>query len=85
MQVIEILLLVLKSWLLVGFVFGLVFVVAGIGRVHEDARGSGPGFRLIVLPGCTVFWPWLLWLWVRRRKPPVECTYHRCAVPEAQD
>jgi len=90
MTAIMILLLILKLWLAVGLVFGLVFVLAGLARVQDSARGSGPGLslglglRLILLPGCAIFWPWLGWLWLRRRRTPVECTYHRCAV-EAMD
>jgi hypothetical protein len=78
---VSLLVLALEFWLGFGLLFGLVFVFTGIGRVHEGARAAGVGARLILVPGCAIFWPWLLYLWLRRRTPPVECTNHRCAVP----
>jgi len=78
---VSIVVLALELWLGFGLVFGLLFVFTGIAHVHEGARGAGFGARLILVPGCAVFWPWLLYLWVKRRPAPVECTNHRCAVP----
>jgi hypothetical protein len=43
-----------------GFLFAIVFVAKGIGRVDPVARGSSLGFRLIVLPGVAALWPLLL-------------------------
>ena len=80
MTIIATLLLILKLWLLVGFVFGIAFVGLGITRVDTATQGSSWRLRLILLPGCMVFWPWLGWLWLRGGGAPVECTYHRCAV-----
>ena len=76
----SIVVLALELWLVIGVLFGLVFVFAGLGQVHEGARGAGIGARLILVPGCGIFWPWLLYLWLNRRSAPVECTNHRCAV-----
>jgi len=41
MTAIVILLLILKLWLAVGLVFGLAFVLAGLARVQDSARGAG--------------------------------------------
>ena len=49
----------------VGLIFGLAFVSLGIGRVDPVARGSGLGFRVIVLPGAVALWPVLLKRWLR--------------------
>jgi hypothetical protein len=80
MPIIAVVLMILKIWLLIGLVFGVAFVAVGITRVDTTAQGSSWKLRLILLPGCMVFWPWLGWLWLRGRSAPVECTYHRCAV-----
>lgn len=82
MLAIEILLTILGFWFLVGLLFGVAFVFAGANKVNPAARESGLGLRLILLPGCALLWPWLLWLWARHREAPIECSYHRCPVEE---
>lgn len=80
MTIIATALTILEIWLLVGLLFGIAFVGFGIARVDSAAKGSTWKLRLILLPGCMVFWPWLGWLWSRGRTAPIECSYHRCAV-----
>jgi hypothetical protein len=80
MTIVALLLLILKIWLLAGLVFGIAFLGPGVSRVESAAEGSSWRLRLILLPGCMIFWPWLGWLWFRGRGAPVECSYHRCAV-----
>lgn len=46
-----------------GLVFAVLFVTMGIERVDPLAKGSGIGFRLIVLPGVAALWPLLLARW----------------------
>jgi hypothetical protein len=53
-----------------GLLFASVFVTVGVQRVDETARGSGAGFRLIILPGAAALWPVLLHHWMRARKAP---------------
>ena len=58
------------AWLLtiyasVGVVFAVTFLCAGIGRVDAVAKGSGIGFRLMILPGVVALWPILLNQWIR--------------------
>jgi hypothetical protein len=48
-----------------GLVFGLAFVALGVSRVDSVAKGSGLGFRVIVLPGAVALWPVLLKRWIR--------------------
>ena len=48
-----------------GVIFATVFVVAGIERVDPVAAHAPVGFRLIVIPGVTALWPWLLVRWVK--------------------
>ena len=51
-------------YLLTGFIFSTVFLITGIEKTDEGAHGSGPGFRIMILPGCMLFWPLLLKKWL---------------------
>lgn len=55
---------VLTAYAALGLAFGLPFVTFGIGRLDPNARGSGPGFRMLVLPGVVALWPLLLRRWL---------------------
>jgi len=69
----------LGAWLALGVIFALPFVIRGVDRVDPDARGSGWGFRLIIVPGVTLLWPLLVWRLLRRAGPPEERNAHRDA------
>jgi len=56
----------LAIYLLVGGLFGTLFVAVGVSRIDPMAKGSGIGFRLLILPGAVAFWPLLLYRWLRR-------------------
>jgi len=56
---------VLIAYGALGALFAAAFVTRGIGRVDPAAKGTGAGFRLIVLPGSVVLWPLLLAEWIR--------------------
>lgn len=51
-----------------GLFFGVTFVIWGIEKVDPAVRGSGIGFRIIVLPGVAALWPLLLERWLRGNK-----------------
>ena len=53
-----------------GLLFAIAFLTVGISHVDPDSKGSGVGFRLIILPGVTAFWPVLLSRWVGKRGVP---------------
>jgi hypothetical protein len=61
----EFLLAVAAPYGLLGLVVGVPFVLWGAGRVDPAARGTGPGFRLLILPGAAALWPLLAWKWWR--------------------
>jgi len=43
--------ILLETYSVVGLLFAIAFVTIGIGQVDPVAKGSGLGFRLIILPG----------------------------------
>ena len=48
-----------------GLAFACVFLTLGISRVDPASKGSGIGFRLIILPGVAALWPVLVARWIR--------------------
>ena len=66
--IIVICLTVTATYLICGLVFAIFFVVKGITVVDEGARGTGIGFRIIILPGATLLWPLLLKKWLKMRR-----------------
>jgi hypothetical protein len=69
---------VLETYAGLGLIFAVPFVWFGVQRVDSEARGSGTGFRLLILPGVAAFWPMFLYRWTRGTvEPPVEKNPHR--------
>ncbi|HSS97463.1 MAG TPA: hypothetical protein VLK33_10555, partial [Terriglobales bacterium] len=63
----------LLTYAAVGFLFAIVFVTFGVQKIDPEARGTRLGFRLLILPGVTAFWPLLLKRWVNGvTEPPLE-------------
>jgi hypothetical protein len=61
-----------------GLIFAVLFVGFGVQRVDSEARGSGVGFRLLILPGVAAFWPMFLYRWTAGViEPPAEKNPHR--------
>ena len=50
-----------------GLMFAVPFVWLGVQRLDSEARGSGIGFRLLILPGVAAFWP--MFLQVAKKSP----------------
>ena len=53
-----------------GLLFAIAFLTVGISHVDPDSKGSGVGFRLIILPGVVALWPLLLSRWVGKGGVP---------------
>lgn len=51
-----------KAWAVIGSVIAMVFLVIGIDRFDEDARGAYI-FRPLLVPGVIIIWPLVLWRW----------------------
>lgn len=66
-MIVDALLMVFAGYLAIGFLIGLVFVTRVVQRVDHAAVGSGPVFRLLILPGCAALWPWVLKRWFGSR------------------
>ncbi len=55
----------LSGYAVIGVLFAIAFVATGISHLDPIAKGSGIGFRLIILPGVAALWPLLLARWIR--------------------
>ena len=54
----------------IGLLFAIAFLTVGISQVDPDSKGSGMGFRLIILPGVAALWPVLFTRWVGKGRVP---------------
>jgi hypothetical protein len=59
------LLIILAVFLLAGVLFVFFFLAKGLQKIDEGVHGSSVGFRIIIIPGCIVFWPVLLRRWLQ--------------------
>ena len=57
---------IFAAYVAIGLFFAIVFATVGVSRIDPVAKGSGIGFRMIILPGATALWPLLLWRWVKK-------------------
>ena len=72
--------LLLGLYLACGLVFAVPFALTGVAKIDPHAVGSGWGFRLLIVPGALLLWPWLLRRWLRGpHSPPEERNAHRQA------
>jgi hypothetical protein len=73
-------LILLAAYLACGLFFAVPFVLFGVNRIDPHARRGTWGFRLLIIPGATALWPWLLSRWLNGiHEPPEEFTHHRRA------
>lgn len=61
----DFILLAAATYAALGMVFGVLFVVAGVGRVDHAALGAPWSFRLLIWPGAAALWPLMLLKWIR--------------------
>lgn len=67
-----------SSYAVVGLLFAAVFVTQLAGRIDPSAAHGTWGFRLVIVPGVIVLWPYLLGRLLRGAvAPPDEWTAHR--------
>ncbi len=58
----------LVLYVTVGLVIGLAFVIYGVGRVQPGTVTVGA--RILLLPGATALWPFVLRRWLKSRGAP---------------
>jgi hypothetical protein len=76
----EALLALAGIYLGLGLAFAIAFVTRGVARVDSAAAGCSLGFRLLIVPGCTLLWPLLALRWRRAHgTPPEERDAHTIA------
>lgn len=68
MLFVTIILITAALYLLAGLVFAVPFIWKGVSKIDEGAHGSGWSFRIIIIPGTMVFWPFLLKKWINVSK-----------------
>jgi hypothetical protein len=73
---VEVVLIIVAIYLLLGLLFVIPFLLKGLTTVDESAHGGTIGFKIIIIPGVIVFWPLLLRRWIRAGRklhfPPIE-------------
>jgi len=52
-----------------GAVFALLFLLLGLNRIDNGAKGAGLGFRLLIIPGLIALWPLMLIRWLSGGQP----------------
>ncbi len=85
MSVAEGIVFVFLTYGLAGLVFAVYFALSGVARVDDAAKGSGFGFRLLIIPASAALWPLLLARVLSGRKVPVETNAHRQAARREDD
>ena len=61
-----------------GFILGIPFCLKGAGRIDPAARDTSLFFKLLLLPGMIIFWPFLYYRWISgKATPPEEANCHR--------
>ena len=66
----------LGIWGYLGLTVAIIFLVIGIDRIDENARGAY-AFRPLLIPGIIVLWPLVAWRWfqLERGADPWEARY----------
>jgi len=60
-----------------GFLFALWFVMSGVTKIDDSAKGTHIGFRLLIFFGAAAFWILLVWRLFKGEKRLVEQNAHR--------
>ncbi|AXI46676.1 hypothetical protein C1J03_11980 [Sulfitobacter sp. SK012] len=58
----ELIVLVVKLWAGAGVLVAIPFLIFGMDRLDEDARGAYV-FRPLLVPGIVLIWPAVVWRW----------------------
>ena len=64
----EVILIIVLIYLVIGVLFVIPFLTKGLIKVDEGTHGGTIGFKIIIIPGVIVFWPFLLNKWMTANK-----------------
>ena len=53
------------AYIAIGCLFAVVFTRKGAQRLDPAAGNASRAFRLVIVPGAVMLWPWLALLWRR--------------------
>ena len=67
-QTLSIVFLVVGVYLAIGVIFAIIFLLKGVNKVDEGAKDAGFFFKLLIFPGCILFWIVLLPKWLKSKK-----------------
>ncbi|HXL54691.1 MAG TPA: hypothetical protein VN958_00450 [Chitinophagaceae bacterium] len=70
--IVSLVFIVLAVYMMAGIVFTVLFQIKGLSKIDEGVHGSTIGFRIIIIPGCIVFWPVLLKKWIKVSRTSVD-------------
>lgn len=59
------LLIAVLAYLGMGVLFAIILLIKGLSSIDSGASDSGTGFKLLMIPGMVVFWPFLWFKWKR--------------------
>jgi len=67
MLITTVFLIAIAVYLFAGIVFTIFFQAKGLSKIDEGVHRSSWGFRIIIIPGCIIFWPVLFKKWVNAK------------------
>ncbi len=73
------------AYFTLGVVFAIPFALWGAKKVDPMAREGNWRFKVLLIPGSTLFWPFLLKRWLNATAPPEEWSRHRGFSSEKKD
>ena len=85
MTLFNVILGIVGFYMLAGFLFAIPFVIKGAGAIDPVAKEGTWGFKLLIIPGVVIFWPWLAKRWMTGAQPPEECNAHRACTCKKSD
>jgi hypothetical protein len=62
-----VILVIILAYMVAGVLFATIFVTRLIHVIDETTTGSPWSFRLVIFPGCVIFWPLLAKKYLKAR------------------
>ena len=70
-------LLFITLYLIISFMVSIALIWRGLNKLDPSIPKGNWALRLFLLPGCLIFWPYLLHRWVKKIPLPKEKSAHR--------